>query len=109
MLSKSDKFMQDKKNKRPEFSEKLHRFFEESGVRKVWFAEKIGTKKQIIYQTLQGTHKIPEDCYEKIIELTHGYITLYDLLKEKYRGNASLEVVDGGHPKKCEVRIKGSQ
>jgi len=87
----------------------LKLFFEETGIGKVWFAKKIGTVPQTIYQVLLGSHQIPVKCWTKAVEITQGRISLADLLNEKLKENSDIEIIESDDPKRCEVRIKGSQ
>jgi predicted transcriptional regulator len=104
MLSKCDKYMQRKKDP-SELSEKLKRFFEETGIQKAWFARKIGIPHQTMYQVLLGTHKLPERCWKKLVEATGNRITFSDLLKEKYKENPYIQVIATESPDECLLKL----
>lgn len=106
IVSNCVEFLQEEKFM-SEFSEKLNAFLSEYGVRKSWFAKKIGTTIHMLYTVLQGTHSMPVKCWAKTIELTDGKITLSDLMKDKFKDNPYIQVIEIDDPNRCEVRAKG--
>lgn len=87
-------------------AEKLHMYFENTGVKKNWFAKKIGISNLLMYQILRGTHPIPFRCWVKTIELSRGQITLADLERHKYRDHEEIKVIETKDPTVCKMKIK---
>lgn len=65
-------------------AEKLAKYCEDHGIKKRWLAGKIGIHPVNLDHWMYGSRKIPPKYWEKVINLTHGNIEFYDLLKEHF-------------------------
>lgn len=86
--------------------EKLKIYFELNGVKKTWFTEKLGITNQMFYHIMSGNKKITPRMWKIVMELTGGFITIGDLLREEYRNYDFIEIVEGKRSYKCEVIVK---
>lgn len=89
-----------------ELHDKLNKYFEEHGVQKKWFAKKIGISPQIFYGMLSGQQKITSRLWLDLVEMTGGYITIGDILRQEFKSVEYLVVKEGVTCDRCEVFIK---
>lgn len=85
---------------------KLKNYFKENGLQKKWFAQQLGIPAQQFSQIVCGYAPLPRKYWRKVIELTHGKITLADILADKLSDIESLEIKNGKSCEKCEVSLR---
>lgn len=61
---------------------KLNEYFENTGIKKKWFADQIGMNPNYLYQVCSGNASISKKHFKKIVEMTGGKVTLEELLNE---------------------------
>ena len=70
--------------------ERLDAYFEYTGVRKEWFARKIGMPRSMIYAIIADRIPIPHKYWEKMIALSQGFIKpehlIADWLSHNFKG-----------------------
>jgi hypothetical protein len=89
-----------------ELHQKLNNYFEENGVQRKWFAKKIGISPQLFYGMLCGQQKLTSRLWKSLIELTGGYITIGDILKQEFKNIDYMTVIEGDTCDKCQIIIK---
>lgn len=83
--------------------ERLEAYFESTGIRKEWFARKIGMSRAMIYHVVAGNIQIPEKYWEKMISLSQGFIKPEDLISDflhhKFKNSSLIQVqeMEGGN------------
>ena len=92
--------------KKMELHQKLNKYFEENGLQRKWFANKIGISPQLFYCMLNGSQKITFRLWKSLVEMTGGYITIGDILKQEFKNIDYLTVIQGEDCDRCEVIIK---
>ncbi|HDZ25426.1 MAG TPA: XRE family transcriptional regulator [Candidatus Aminicenantes bacterium] len=63
---------------------KLREYLKEYGIRKTWFAKKIGINPTSLSDALGGRKKIPEKYWKKIVRLTQKKVKIEDLFNDSY-------------------------
>lgn len=86
--------------------EKLHNYFENTGVQKKWLALRLGMEPHYFYHVLSGNRTIPQRYWKGIIELTNGKISMKDLLEECMREVDGVEIHVKDGATSCEVSLK---
>lgn len=85
---------------------KFDDYFQQSGVKKNWFAEQIGVTPQLLYFWMQGDRKIPQNYWKKIIIHSGGYITLCDLMQTFIKDFSDFQIMPGKSPDSCCIVLK---
>jgi hypothetical protein len=86
---------------------KLKVFFENNdGIKKQWFAKRLGMPKQQFYQVANGLTPCPKKYWVKLIELTGGQIQLGDLVEQMFEGIDFIEIKCGKNPDTFEGSLK---
>lgn len=85
---------------------KLKDYFKSNGLQMKWFAEQLGIPKQQLYQVIGGHAPLPKKYWKKVVVLTHGKITLYDILLEHLSNIEEVEIKSNGFPDRCEISLK---
>lgn len=98
--------MEQKNSTNTTLSIKLRDYFEEFGLKKSWFAKKLGMNPKDFYQVLHGRLVLPRKYWADVIILTKGKITLKDILHDKLKDIDGVHFNEGIAPTKCEVSIK---
>ncbi len=62
--------------------ERLNAYFESTGIRKEWFARKIGMPRSMIYHIVAGNIPIPHKYWEKMIGLSQGFLKPEHLISD---------------------------
>lgn len=103
-------FLGVKMRKHDKLREKLHNYFENTGVQKKWFAEKMGMEVQQFYQILHGTRDCPKKYWRRIVELTNNKITLTDLaedlLEYTFKDIEGIQVEINNENEGCYLSLK---
>jgi DNA-binding transcriptional regulator YdaS (Cro superfamily) len=87
-------------------NEKLVKFFEDTGIRKKWFADKIGIESTNFYQCLAGRYAPPPTYWKSIVITTKGKITVSDLFTAYMRCDDILEFLETSKPGEAKVRLR---
>jgi|HubBroStandDraft_3_1064219.scaffolds.fasta_scaffold423013_2 hypothetical protein len=74
--------MQIKERLNSKTLEGLKNYFEQTGVRKEWFARKIGMPRSMIYAIAVGDLIAPPKYWEKIINMSQGFVKLEYLISD---------------------------
>ena len=85
---------------------KLKIYIREEGREVQWVAKKLGISPNYLSQVLRETHPLPIQCWQKVIHLTQGMVTLSDLMADKFKPIEYLQVMESEDPYICEIRIK---
>ena len=62
--------------------EGLKAYFEDTGVRKEWFARKLGMPRSMIYAVTAGNMAAPPKYWEKMISLSQGFVKIEYLISD---------------------------
>jgi hypothetical protein len=86
--------------------DKLKKYFNETGIQRKWFAEKLGMNPYQFYHMASGYSPLPKKYWPTIIELTDGEVTLGDLLEQNMEGIDFLQITQGRKAGKCVISLK---
>lgn len=86
--------------------EKLKKYFEDTGVQKKWFAEKIGMEPNFFYQIMHGNVTLPQTYWRNVIMLTRGKITFADLVEYYFDYPDDIEFKNHGKCGECKLSLR---
>lgn len=89
-----------------EIRDKIKKYFENSGVKKMWFAQQIGMDRTTFYHMLLGKRIIAPRFWNKIIEVSNNFITLEDLLSDLISDTEGIYIESLENPYTCKVSLQ---
>lgn len=98
--------MLDIQKKGAKIGDKLHHYFENTGVQKKWLSVRMGLDPHFFYQILRGDRYLPQKYWKALITLTNGKITLQDLIEDCLREFDGIEIQGIDGKLACEISLK---
>ena len=68
-----------------DLSDKFDEYFKDTGIQKMWMANKLGLSRTIFYGMANGRIKVSKRFWSEIIRLTNGKISIEDLLQDEFK------------------------
>jgi hypothetical protein len=86
--------------------EKFQMYFKKTGIKRNWIAEKIGCSLPQLTNAANEGALLPLRCWYKLIEISSHHFVLRDLIENKYKRYAEIEVMECDDAYTCMIRIK---
>lgn len=88
-------------------SEKLELYLRETGIKQSWIANKLKIGTVFFNHIVKGNNHLPLQYWRALIEITNGFITPFDLIKDKFESiGDELEFKVSKNFNECIVSLK---